>query len=59
MSSDEQRLEQADAHPSCTGLTPRRPGSMRGQIHIPDDFDDPLPDWLLDAFEGIEPPSAE
>lgn len=27
-------------------------GSLEGQFTVPDDFDDPLPDWLLDAFEG-------
>jgi prevent-host-death family protein len=30
----------------------RKLGLLKGQIKIPDDFDDPLPDWLLDAFEG-------
>lgn len=33
-------------------LRPREPGSMAGLIVIHDDFDDPLPDDLLDAFEG-------
>ncbi len=32
---------------------PRRVlGIMAGQMRIGDDFDDPLPDDLLDAFEG-------
>ncbi len=31
---------------------PRRPGSGKGRITMPDDFDAPLPDELLDAFEG-------
>ena len=31
---------------------PRRPGSAKGQIRIADTFDDPLPDDLLDLFEG-------
>jgi prevent-host-death family protein len=30
----------------------RQPGSMRGQIHIADDFDAPLPDDVLAGFEG-------
>jgi prevent-host-death family protein len=30
----------------------RRPGSARGKIFIRDDFDDPLPDDILRAFEG-------
>ncbi len=29
-----------------------RIGAMKGQLSIPDDFDAPLPDDLLDAFEG-------
>lgn len=29
---------------------PREPGSARGQIVIHDNFDDPLPDDLLDEF---------
>lgn len=31
---------------------PRPLGLLHGQITIPDDFDDPLPDDLLRAFEG-------
>jgi prevent-host-death family protein len=27
-------------------------GLLEGQIHVPDDFDAPLPDDVLDAFEG-------
>ena len=30
-------------------------GLMKGQIEIGPEFDDPLPDWLLDAFEGKSP----
>jgi prevent-host-death family protein len=30
----------------------RRFGTERGRLVVPDDFDDPLPDELLDAFEG-------
>jgi prevent-host-death family protein len=30
----------------------RRFGMDRGRLVVPDDFDDPLPDGLLDAFEG-------
>ncbi|MEL0022364.1 MAG: type II toxin-antitoxin system Phd/YefM family antitoxin [Rickettsiales bacterium] len=29
---------------------PRRPGSMRGKIEIRDDFDDPLPADMAQAF---------
>ena len=31
---------------------PRRPGSAKGQFWMSDDFNDPLPDDLLDLFEG-------
>ncbi|MGH9160586.1 MAG: type II toxin-antitoxin system Phd/YefM family antitoxin [Vicinamibacteraceae bacterium] len=30
----------------------RRPGALKGKLWIADDFDAPLPDDLLDAFEG-------
>lgn len=30
----------------------RKPGSLKGKIKIADDFDAPLPDKILDAFEG-------
>jgi prevent-host-death family protein len=32
--------------------TTRKLGIFRGQMTIPDDFDAPLPDDILDAFEG-------
>ena len=35
---------------------PRRPGSAKGSIVIHDDFDAPLPDDLLDLFEGKNDP---
>jgi antitoxin (DNA-binding transcriptional repressor) of toxin-antitoxin stability system len=31
---------------------PRRPGSAKGKLVIHDNFDDSLPDDLLDLFEG-------
>jgi prevent-host-death family protein len=32
---------------------PRELGTLRGKLgHIPDDFDEPLPDDVLAAFEG-------
>ena len=31
---------------------PRQPGSGKGQFWMSDDFNDPLPDDLLDLFEG-------
>lgn len=33
---------------------PRRLGLLRGRIRIADDFDAPLPEELLKAFEGAE-----
>ena len=30
----------------------RQPGSAKGKIRIADDFNAPLPDDILDAFEG-------
>lgn len=33
----------------------RMPGAWKGQVRIADDFDAPLPDELLAAFEGGEP----
>jgi len=30
----------------------RRLGGLKGKMRLPDNFDDPLPEWLLDAFEG-------
>ena len=39
-----------------TGIKPakpiRKPGFLKGKIKIADDFDAPLPDDFLDAFEG-------
>ncbi len=31
---------------------PRRFGMLKGKIHVADDFDAPLPDEILAAFEG-------
>ncbi|ABW28800.1 type II toxin-antitoxin system Phd/YefM family antitoxin [Acaryochloris marina] len=33
-------------------LKPRRPGIDEGQFVVPDNFNDPLPDEILRAFEG-------
>lgn len=32
--------------------SPRKLGALRGKITVPDDFDAPLPDDVLDAFEA-------
>jgi prevent-host-death family protein len=36
----------------------RRPGLLRGRLHVPADFNEPLPPEVLDAFYNgsIEPP---
>jgi prevent-host-death family protein len=34
---------------------PRRPGLMKGQIWIAEDFDEPLPEQMLAAFRGEHP----
>jgi prevent-host-death family protein len=34
---------------------PRRPGLMKGQIWIADDFDEPLPEEIMAAFRGERP----
>jgi prevent-host-death family protein len=31
---------------------PRQPGGWEGRVRISEDFDEPLPDSLLNAFEG-------
>jgi prevent-host-death family protein len=31
---------------------PRRLGTLAGKLHVPDDFDDPLPDDIIAQFEG-------
>jgi len=38
--------------PLRDGRGPRKPGCLEGRFHVSDDFDAPLPDDLLDAFEG-------
>ncbi|WP_224795805.1 type II toxin-antitoxin system Phd/YefM family antitoxin [Pseudomonas fluorescens] len=34
--------------------TGRRIGAMKGKLILPEDFDAPLPDDMLDAFEGAQ-----
>lgn len=33
---------------------PRTPGLLKGKIWIADDFDAPLPEEILDSFEGAQ-----
>ncbi len=38
--------------PIDRALEPRRLGILDGKIHVPDDFDDLLPDEIIAEFEG-------
>jgi antitoxin (DNA-binding transcriptional repressor) of toxin-antitoxin stability system len=42
----------AEIRPLSETETLRPVGLAAGEFVVPDDFDDPLPDDLLDAFEG-------
>jgi prevent-host-death family protein len=37
--------------PFTGSRTPRQPGFLKGKLRTPADFDAPLPDAILDAFE--------
>ncbi len=38
--------------PMIAKKTPRKPGFLKGKLRISDDFDAPLPEELINAFEG-------
>ncbi len=40
--------------PLAQATRPRKPGLLKGRIRIAADFDAPLPDDILDTFEGRE-----
>ena len=40
--------------PYAESVVDRVPGTAKGKIWIAEDFDAPLPDDLLDAFEGVQ-----
>jgi prevent-host-death family protein len=42
--------------PYVPARSPRKPGALKGKIRIGKDFDAPLPDDLLAAFEGSPAP---
>jgi antitoxin (DNA-binding transcriptional repressor) of toxin-antitoxin stability system len=42
----------AEIRPLKVAVGPRPIGLAAGEFVVPDDFDDPLPDDLLDAFDG-------
>lgn len=37
--------------PLAPKAEPRKPGRLKGKFVVADDFDDPLPDDVLDSFE--------
>lgn len=39
--------------PLRTPVSRRQPGGWQGKVWVGEDFDAPLPDDLLDAFEGV------
>lgn len=45
-------LEDEPAPPPLTPSPKRTLGALRGQFTVPDDFDAPLPEDILRAFEG-------
>lgn len=49
----------AEIRPLNAAPGPRPIGLAAGEFVVPDDFDDPLPDDLLDAFEGPGPRATE
>jgi hypothetical protein len=50
---DESQRDRTSDDAARLSASPMRTlGSMRGLLKVPDDFDDPLPDELLRAFEG-------
>ncbi len=50
------RLVPVETPPAETAKAPRRPGSMRGQLNLPDEFFfEPLPEDELRLWEGEEP----
>ena len=38
--------------PVTAAAKPKKLGLLKGKIDVPDDFNAPLPDEVLDAFEG-------
>ncbi len=40
--------------PAAAGASPRQLGRLRDRIQVREDLDAPLPDEILDAFEGKE-----
>ena len=38
--------------PITSASPPRQLGTLAGTFTVPDDFDDPLPDDVLDSFDG-------
>jgi len=47
----------AEIRPMTETATLRPVGLAAGKFVVPDDFDDPLPDEIIDAFGGREAPA--
>lgn len=45
----------AKIFPIRDSTQPRKPGGWEGKVWIADDFEDPLPEYLLAAFEDRTP----
>ncbi len=41
----------AKLEPIAKRAEPRKPGRLKGRFTVPDDFDDPLPESVLQSFE--------
>jgi antitoxin (DNA-binding transcriptional repressor) of toxin-antitoxin stability system len=41
----------AEIRPPAPPRRKRQPGALKGQIHLPPDFDE-TPEWLIDIMEG-------
>jgi hypothetical protein len=55
MTAPKRLLKGLDPEPAPPGKKPRKGGFLRGKIWISEDFDAPLPEDILAAFEGREP----
>lgn len=50
--NDRDEVSEADKRGGNVKSPKRRLGLLAGRADIPDDFDAPLPDEVLDSFEG-------
>lgn len=53
------QLARMTSHPDGTSPeSHRQPGGWQGRVTVAEDFDDPLPESLVRAFEGGDEPSS-